>query len=410
MKALPSLLLGFAILGLTACGGSSSSSSASESQNNNTKNWPIDKAPVDCVDNSANPVNWDVVLKGDAETLSEYSLFSNTCNPTVAHSERSLPYDLFTPLFTDYATKYRFVFIPENETINYNQEEALDFPIGSVITKTFTMPKNTDNRVFKDELLIETRLLIRQKDGWIARAYIWNESGTEAYRSRNGGDVSITNLTHDGKKMPAFTYKVPTQKECTDCHQFIPNKGLPNVGKLEFRPIGPKARFLNSDYEYEKGVKENQLVKWETAGLLTGLPAISTVQKAIPFNDGLELGDYGSDLTATAKSWLDINCAHCHRPEGQASNTRFHTDYNIDFDKNKNYHGVCQVPISGASAGSSKIIVPGKPDISLLYNRLHTTTPGLAMPPVGRSLIHTEGTALIYAWIESMDNTGLCQK
>lgn len=406
MKNLTTVLLGFSILGLSACGGSSSDDSSNQPIDNapNATVWPIDKAAVPCVDNSANPVNWEVVLEGNAETLSAYSLFSNTCNPTVAHSDRSLPYDLSTPLFTDYATKYRFIFIPEGETASYDAKEAFDFPVGSVITKTFTMPKNTDNRVFKDELLIETRLLIRQQSGWVARAYIWNESGTEAYRSRNGGAVSITNLTHDGKKIPAFTYNVPTQKECTDCHQFTPN-----AGSVEFRPIGPKARFLNSDYAYQSGT-ENQLTQWVSSGLLTGLPPdLTTVQKAIPFNDALDLSDYGSNLTATAKSWLDINCGHCHRPEGTASNTRFHTDFNVDFDSNRPYHGVCQVPISGAGSGSTKIIVPGSPETSLLYNRLHTTTPGLVMPPVGRSLIHDEGTALIYAWIKNMSGAGSCQ-
>lgn len=417
MKVLSRLIVGTMTIVLTACGGSSSSSSSSDNTNGPdnpssvVKDWPIDKPAVACVDNSNNPVNWEVALQGDAETLSEYSLFSNTCNPTVAHSDRSLPYELFTTLFTDYATKYRLVYIPDGKTVEYNEQEALDFPVGSVIAKTFTMPKDTSRRVFEDELLIETRLLILQEDGWIARAYIWNESGTEAYLSAVGGDVDIDNLIHHGEKLPAFTYSVPTESQCTECHQFTPNKNTSNALPTEFRPLGPKARYLNSDYVYEDG-KQNQLLKWQEKGFLTGLPEqLADVQKVISFNDDMSLSDYGSNLEETVKSWLDINCAHCHRPEGQAGNTGFKADFNVPFS-NKSYHGICQVPVSGASSGSSKIIVPGNPESSLLYNRLRATkatTDTTPMPPIGRALTHAEGTTLIYEWIKNMADAGACQ-
>ena len=47
-------------------------------------------------------------------------------------------------------------------------------------------------------------------------------------------------------------------------------------------------------------------------------------------------------------------------------------------------------------------IVPGAPDQSILLFRMDNVEPDQMMPEVGRSTIHTEGIALIRAWIESL--------
>lgn len=378
------------LISLSACGGSSSNSTSEQE--------------FACIHNEES-VNWNLLLEGNAEKLSDYQLFVDSCNPAATNSERGLPYDLSSALFTDYASKYRFIFIPDDQHVLYNEKEAFDFPTGSVITKTFTMPKDTSKRGIKNETLLETRLLIKRTEGWIARAYVWNKNGTEAFLTRAGENIKINQLKHKGQNL-SFTYKVPAQNECLTCHQLkIKNDG---TEKLEFKPIGPKARFLNSDYDYEFGT-QNQLTKWKELGFLKGLPNnIEEVQKAHPFNDDMRVSDYSGtpeELNATAKSWLDINCAHCHRPGGQASNTGFRVDYNTPLEGNAAYHGICQSPVSGASAGSTKIIVPGDAETSLLYNRLHTTNPGLSMPPLGRQVIHNEGTQLIKAWIDQLEGS-----
>lgn len=387
MKYINTLVISLTLLLLSACGGSDSSK-------------PDASTPTE-------GVNWEKILKADAEKLSEYNLFSSN-DPSKTNSDRALPYDLPVMLFTDYASKYRFVFIPEGKTATFNANEALEFPTGTVITKTFAMPSDTSRRGLNNETLIETRLLIKREAGWIARNYMWNKSETEAYRSLSGGPVAFENIKHNKDNL-TFTYGVPTEQQCLTCHQFTKNKGKENAER-EFRPLGPKARYLNSDYDYGQGPK-NQLIKWFEEGMLTGLPDISTIQKATPFNDDMLPSEYNGTqelLTATAKSWLDINCGHCHRPEGQASNTAFRADFNIPWDGNEAWHGACQVPISGADAGSSKIIVPGNADSSLLYNRMHTTKDGLIMPSLGRAVIHEEGSALIKAWINSLSKPS-CQ-
>src|SRR5699024_1055812 len=104
------------IISLSACGGSSSNSTSEQE--------------FTCIHNEES-VNWDLLLEGNAEKLSDYQLFLDSCNPAATNSERGLPYDLSSALFTDYASKYRFIFIPDDQHVLYNEKEAFDFPTRS---------------------------------------------------------------------------------------------------------------------------------------------------------------------------------------------------------------------------------------------------------------------------------------
>ena len=50
------------------------------------------------------------------------------------------PYTLDTPLFTDYAHKLRTVWMPEGQAARYQPVDTLDFPVGTIISKTFYYP------------------------------------------------------------------------------------------------------------------------------------------------------------------------------------------------------------------------------------------------------------------------------
>ena len=98
------------------------------------------------------------------EKLSEYHLFKGEMN-LLEPNERVLPYDLNSTLFTDYAHKARFVFVPKDATVSYQENDALDLPVGSCYIKNFYYPFD-----FRDEKkgrkIIETRLLIHRENGW----------------------------------------------------------------------------------------------------------------------------------------------------------------------------------------------------------------------------------------------------
>ena len=384
MKKINKILASVALLGLVGCGSESDPAS-------NEVTIPTYNAPTNAVcDDVSQDVNWAKVLLADADKLSEYKLFQSQCNPTANANARGLPYDLSIPLFSDYTSKYRFVFVPENEKATYVEGEVFDFPLGSVISKTFSMPSSTDNRGYAVENIIETRLLIKKEAGWVARAYVWDEGKLDATRVRDGATVA-TVLGH-GEDIMQFNYGVPTQSACTECHKF-----KESANESYFTLIGPKARYLNSDYDYATGT-ENQIEKWVSEGLLdqTGVPEVAQREQAKTFNDYVDVDSIPpSELEETAKAWLDINCGHCHRTEGTASNTAFKSATQGAFQ------GFCEIPVSGAGTGAL-VILPGNAESSLVYQRLNTTDAGFSMPPIGRSAIHAEGTALVKRWIDSL--------
>ena len=48
-------------------------------------------------------------------------------------------YTLASPLFTDYALKFRTITLPQGARLEYKADGVLDFPVGTVISKTFLL-------------------------------------------------------------------------------------------------------------------------------------------------------------------------------------------------------------------------------------------------------------------------------
>lgn len=307
--------------------------------------------------------------------LSDYGFFKGKLADLVP-DKNVLPYDLNTPLFSDYAKKRRFIYLPEGERINYKETEVLDFPVGTVLIKNFYY--ETEQLNSSSDKILETRLLIHESDGWKALPYIWNAAQTEAYLEITGGQIPIT-LTNKGQ----VNYTIPDMNQCKSCH----DKG----GKMT--PIGPSVRQLNRIHP-EDSTKTNQLVRMANQNWLElpekGLPRI-------PVWNNPESGS----LNDRARAYLDINCAHCHNDDGPAKNSGL----NLTVFENDPYRiGVNKKPVA-AGRGSANLkygIVPGQPEASILVHRMQTTEPGTMMPELGRTVPHDEGIALIKDWISQM--------
>jgi uncharacterized repeat protein (TIGR03806 family) len=326
-------------------------------------------------------INQEALLKvRPARTLSEYGLFADMRAQKPAHGV--VPYDLQVALFTDYAHKYRFVYVPEGKKAKYDESEVLQFPVGSVLIKTFAYP--ADFRKPEQNIrLLKTRLLIRQEKGWNAWAYVWNEEQTEATLKVAGARMDVDWTDHKGN-FRQIRYSVPNKNQCKGCHV---------LGKA-FSPIGPKARHLNKEYYYVSG-PENQLINWSRRGILEGVPDLEKVQ-SVPAID-----DETADLNKRARAYLDINCAHCHRREGPASTSGL---FLLSGEDTPVHWGYKKRPIA-AGRGSGGLLFdidPGKPENSIIHFRMHSTDPGIMMPETGRTIVHKEGLQLIHEWIEKL--------
>ncbi len=290
-----------------------------------------------------------------------------------------LPYDLNSSLFTDYALKKRFVWMPAGQTAHYTADgQVLDFPTGTVLIKNFYYDNTTPSG---DTFIIETRLLIKKEDGWITANYVWDSQNTEAVLNTTGGTQRVAWL-QDGQPM-SLNYKIPSRNQCLQCH----------AQNHITKPIGPKPQNINKMYTYTEG-NMNQLAKWKTLGYLDNYPQqiVTTV----------DWQDTTQPLALRARSYLDINCAHCHTEGADCGYTPM--DFAFGMTTNPDNLGICREPVDFVT-GSEQYIVDGQDTSnSLMYWRVRNTIQSEMMPPIGRVTIHSEGVQLIEDWINSLDN------
>ncbi|WP_395618484.1 SO2930 family diheme c-type cytochrome [Aquirufa sp.] len=306
------------------------------------------------------------------ENLSDYGFFKGTLKEQIP-SDGVVLYTLNSPLFSDYASKLRFIKLPEGQSVAYNPDSVLQFPVGTAIVKTFYYPIDERNPK-KGRRLMETRVLLHEAKGWVALPYIWNKEQTDAVLEVAGGSDQVSWIDGAGKKQ-SFEYQVPNMNQCKGCHE---RSG-------EMTPIGPSVRQLNDG---------RQLQHWETAGLIKGLPK-DHIPALVNYSDA------SASLDDRVKAYLDINCAHCHNPTGPARSSGLYLTWD---SKDRTAYGFLKPPVA-AGRGSGNLsydIVPGKPEQSILHYRMASRDPGVMMPELGRQLTHHEGVELVRSWIASL--------
>lgn len=319
------------------------------------------------------------------EKLSDYNFFINKITD-LQPNERVLPYDLNTALFSDYSEKARFIYMPENvKGATYHPDKVLDFSEGTVIIKNFYYHHDERDHS-QGKRIIETRLLMKNKEGWQAHGYTWNDEQTDAFLNIVG-DIKTVNWTnHTGEAM-TVDYIIPNKNQCKSCHY---NKGI-------LEPIGPKVRNLNKNYTYAEG-KQNQLEKWVAMGYLEGYNKTEKHPKVAQWNKP-ETGT----LHERALAYLDINCAHCHNPNGPANTTGL--TLTADAEMNMALGLWKSAVAAGTGTGGHQYnIVPGHPETSIMTYRMASIEPAEMMPELGRRLVHQEGLALIEDWIRNMED------
>ena len=320
--------------------------------------------------------------------LSHYGLFEG-------FDERGWPvpaagtfvYTLNTSLFTDDTLKLRTIRLPAGAgPMRYHPELPFEFPVGTVITKTFAVGEdlrdpNTPVR------LLETRLLIRREQEWFAAPYEWDLARMDArHRSIGRTGISIAWTDASGQARSTEAYAIPARTECGHCHR----------ERRTFDVIGPKARHLNGPSGWDPEIT-NQLTHWAAAGLLEGLPAdlASLPRNARAFDP------QSGDLDERARAWLDINCAHCHNDTSEVAASGLDLRPTV-FDIGR--LGVCKSPSAAGADGSGGLrfdLIPGHPDESILVYRVaQDITNSIAMMPrLGRSVVEAPAVELLRAWV-----------
>ncbi len=319
-------------------------------------------------------------------TLAEWHLFKDPVKQEPM--DRLLPYQVNSELFADYAYKRRFVYVPPGEHIGYEKTDKWRFPVGTILVKTFSYLTDPHDPS-KGERLLETRLLVHESAGWAPHTYVWDEAQKTATLEGTGDIIPVHFVDPSGQARDS-QYVVPTENECRECHGKAP---LTNT-------LGGRTRQLDRAHDYGQG-PENQIDYMTSLGLFDTTPDPTGTRERLVD----PLGTAPIDLRV--RSYFDGNCGHCHQPgNAEGSLSGFWLDYaSTDPATNPSSHwGICKQPTSagGATCGRLLDVVPGAPDESILLCRLEATSPRVRMPPVGRTLVHEEGVAMLREWVSGL--------
>ena len=323
------------------------------------------------------PVNHAAIAQGMAKNLSDYGFFDDLAQQEGAFLQG---YRLNTPLYSDGADKLRFVFLPEGQRLSAGADGLLQFPVGSALIKTFAFGEGEERR------LIETRVLLHRADGWAALPYLWNEEQSDARLVLAGARVPIK-IRNAAQELEEISYRVPNKNQCKQCH----------VKDGSVTPIGPKLNNLSAVL----------LERWTEMGMLEEnlLPLHSAAPG--PAMASMPLWDDPKDGTAEARAraYLDVNCAHCHRPGASASNSGL----DLRWEQQDPFaYGVGKPPVAAGrgSGGHLVSIAPGAPERSIIVHRMASDDPGVAMPELSKATVDARGVAAVSDWIAAMPAEG----
>ena len=178
-------------------------------------------------------------------------------------------------------------------------------------------------------------------------------------------------------------YRIPSASECLTCHK-ISDGAIPN---------GVKPRNINKTLDYGSNTM-NQLDKWMEMGYLNSYPA--NLEAVANWKDLSE------PLEKRVRSYIDINCAHCHSDNTHCEYRPIRLSYEATEDLAN--MGVCLTPDTDLGNGTDLIINPGNINRSVLHFRMTSNEEQYRMPLIGRSIVHDEAIEMIEEWITSLDD------
>jgi hypothetical protein len=257
-------------------------------------------------------------------------------------------------LWSDGATKRRFIWLPPGAQIDTSDMDSWQFPVGTKLWKEFT----------RDGVRVETRLIQRLPDHWIGLAYLWQNDEADAIATPYGA-IDARGTSHN----------VPASNECEACHGGRSSYALGFSALQLAQPTEPDAWNLD------------ELVR---LGLVSDVPAATP---RVP----------GNETEQAALGYLHANCSHCHnaaRPE-RAGSRCFDPERDIDFSLRAD-EGEAVSDTSTYRTAKDVCFEPGQPDSSKLIALAGQRSRFNQMPPLATEVVDTAAVAILRRWIEEM--------
>ncbi|MCL4227668.1 MAG: hypothetical protein KJZ91_24650 [Myxococcales bacterium] len=287
------------------------------------------------------------------------------------------PFSPQYPLWTDGATKRRWIYLPPGAAIDATDPDAWVFPVGTRLWKEFAFDRP-----------VETRMIERVADGsWRFAAYLWDGDGADAVLVPGGAAVDV------GGGPP---HEVPAVGDCRLCHDGpTPVLGFAALQLSPDRdPAAPNAEPVPA------GAVD--LPALAASGQLVGLPpAYLVTPPRIAARSPTERAALG---------YLHGNCGGCHDDRGALAELGLDLRHALDEPGGATDPAVRttlgrigRAPLPGDPDAARVRIAPGAPDASVLLARVRSRDPQHQMPPLGTRRTDAAAVALLARWITELD-------
>jgi hypothetical protein len=286
----------------------------------------------------------------------------------------TLEYSPQYPLWSDGATKRRFVSIPKGEAIDASDPDAWRFPAGTRFWKEFSFGER-----------VETRYLEKLPDGSFRfAAYVWDRALGDAVLAPETGQTKVHALA-DG-----VAHDVPSRSDCRACHEGRSSLVL-GFNALQLSPdrdpLAPHVESLPAGAVDLRGLVERGLLRGLRPALLTTPPRISA----------------SSATARAAQGYLFGNCASCHNRTGPLASLGLDFDQSVVSDSPPSSVGQRSRFVVPGARGSLRI-APGRPHDSAVWFRMSVRNPSQQMPPLGSKLVDRAGLDLVARFIAQARN------
>jgi uncharacterized repeat protein (TIGR03806 family) len=307
--------------------------------------------------------------------LSQTGLFASVANHEPAAGV--IGYSINAEPWEDFARAERFIGLPGDSRIT-TSANPWQFPKDSVLAKTLSI--EVDQRTHRRRC-VETQILHNTGSDWRAYCYQWNDEQTDAVLLGPEGAERSYDVVDNGHHKRSWHF--PSRAECLRCHN-------PWAGPV----LGFHTPQLNKEHAYGG----------HTASQLDTLFHLGLFEPPIVPDNRPRLADprnHSTDLAQRARSYLHVNCAHCHRANA-GSSVASQMVYDLPLDQTAM---ISSRPTQGSfGIHAAEVIAPGDPFRSVLLYRMSKVGSG-RMPYIGSQLVDADGVALIRRWIKELPAT-----
>ncbi len=352
---------------------------------------------------------WHVIANPNANRpsnfprkLSETGLFASLKVQSPAAGV--LPFSINAPQWVDGATAQRFVAFPGEQKMSWAKGTWGDlkpaWPKDSVLVRTLSLDVHVGDPA--SSRLVETQLLHFDGRQWQAYTYAWNDEQTDAELQPSLGServLTIADASSPGGSRKQ-TWRFAARGQCMTCHNTWCDYALAfNVPQLQ----------RTERYHNEKGeeISDDEVRTFRHLGLLVTPP---TPPPSFPPDPRLPPPpkpalealvnpyDESADVNERARSYLHVNCSHCHRfGGGGAALIDVRKEMRLEQSKLANERPV----LGDFGIDDARIVFPGDPSRSVLLYRACKLGRG-RMPHIGSDLVDDKGTGLLRRWIAQL--------